>query len=365
MFSRTRRTVTGGAAAVLVGAGIAAAPFIFPPAGPKIGPLRTGDPKVAAATYDLGQHTIALPSGESEELAGAVYYPARLAGRHHLILLLHGTHDTCTDAGDAWPCHKPGLEVPSYLGYGYLADALVRQGDIVVSVAANATIGSADTDHEAVVLNRQLELWRTWNTSASGPFGATFTGHLDLTDIGLIGHSRGGEAMARYAAGDAGGRPVAQIAGVLLLAPASSVIPGAPPSIPPDPMAVTLGTCDGDVGNNPRAYVTTPVAKDQRQIPRSLVVVTGANHNYYNTEWSPGNGMPGAADDAGYLKPPRPACAEHASARLSQTEQHQIAEAIATSFFRAAFAHQSTATALADLARTERAISVTSANSTP
>jgi hypothetical protein len=92
---------------------------------------------------------------------------------------------------------------------------------------------------------------------------------------------------------------VAQIAGVLLLAPASSVISGAPPSIPPDPMAVTLGTCDGDVGNGPRAYVTTPVAKDQRQIPRSLIVVTGANHDYYNTEWSPGNGVPGAADDAG------------------------------------------------------------------
>ena len=197
-----------------------------------------------------------------------------------------------------------------------------------------ATISSADTNVEGVVLNRHLQLWERWNTDAGGPFGNTFVGHVDLDGIGVVGHSRGGEAVARYAAGLAGSAPAIPVDGTLLFAPALPlVVNGVAPPVPvvSGDLAVTAGSCDGDVGVEGREYVTAPEPAGSA-FDRTLLTITGANHVFFNTEWSPSSGRPGTADDAGHLDPPDAACQTGSPSRLDEAEQHRLAETIATTF---------------------------------
>ena len=44
-----------------------------------------------------------------------------------------------------------------------------------------------------------LDLWQQWSTTGGGPYGDAFVGRVDLDDVGLMGHSRGGEGVVRAA----------------------------------------------------------------------------------------------------------------------------------------------------------------------
>jgi hypothetical protein len=58
---------------------------------------------------------------------------------------------------------------------------------------------------------------------------------------------------------------------------------------------------------------------------KSTVTVFGANHNYFNTVWSPSGGYPGAFDDGRYSS-----CDE----RLTQVEQRRVGASYIVGFFR-------------------------------
>lgn len=305
-------------------------------------------PGVTAALYDLGDSAVTTSTG-TEQLTAAVYYPTDLTGTHRIVLLQHGTHTPCADPTQQFPCTRPEDRADSFLGYGYLGEALALKGYVVVSISAERTIASADSGDEGYVANAHLALWRTWATEPSGPFGGTFVGHVDLGSIGVAGHSRGGEAMARYAAGAAGPAPAVPVAGVLLLAPAIPV-DGSPLAAPKAPTAVVLGTCDGDVGAAAKGYARTAGPQ------RTLVLVRGANHNFFNTRWTPGaGGLPDAVDDADRAAP---GCAPGSPTRLTPAEQQRLASSIAVTFFDAAFAPRSTQAALTALATKEPALTV-------
>jgi hypothetical protein len=88
------------------------------------------------------------------------------------------------------------------------------------------------------------------------------------------------------------------------------------------------GYCDGDVGPGAaQRYVDR--AADPALL-RSAVIVEGANHNYFNAEWVPGDSVvPGAFDDA-YLESGEidPLCDPDASTRLTASEQQEAAARI-------------------------------------
>ena len=113
---------------------------------------------------------------------GRVWYPAG-DGPFPLVLIVHGNHDPL-DYSDP--------------GYGYLGELLASRGFILVSVDENFINGGlrGESDGRAWLLLKHLEDWKRWNDSTGGPFYHK----VDMNNIGIMGHSRGGEAVGIAAA---------------------------------------------------------------------------------------------------------------------------------------------------------------------
>jgi hypothetical protein len=97
----------------------------------------------------------------------------------------------------------------------------------------------------AQLIQRHLDIWNTFNTTGGPPFGSAFVGNVDLSKVGTMGHSRGGEGVVRhFILNEDAGSPYG-IEAVLPLAPTDfnrSVINEVP-------LAVLLPYCDGDVAD--------------------------------------------------------------------------------------------------------------------
>ena len=124
---------------------------------------------------------------------GRVWLPEG-PGPFPLVLTVHGNHS---------------MEDFSDPGYAYLGDLLASQGFILVSVDENFLNSSLadmvnpingrpskENDARAWMLLEHLAQWRTWNSDPKHPL----YGKVDMERLGLIGHSRGGEAVAVAAA---------------------------------------------------------------------------------------------------------------------------------------------------------------------
>ena len=112
---------------------------------------------------------------------GRVWYPDG-AGPWPLALIVHGNHN--------W-------REFSDPGYGYLCDLLASRGFICVSVDENFINGlSAENDGRAWLLLKHFEAWKSFNETKDGPF----FGRVDMDNLAVMGHSRGGEAAATAAA---------------------------------------------------------------------------------------------------------------------------------------------------------------------
>jgi len=120
-------------------------------------------------------------------LNGRVWRP-RGEGPFPLILIVHGNH---------------GMEDYSDGGYAYLGELLASRGFLTVSVDENFLNGTWSGDFRgremparAWLLLRHLQQWRTWSETP----GHELSGLADLQRVLLVGHSRGGEAVAIAAA---------------------------------------------------------------------------------------------------------------------------------------------------------------------
>ncbi|MBL7112582.1 MAG: hypothetical protein ISS19_11660, partial [Bacteroidales bacterium] len=118
-----------------------------------------------------------------------VWYPGG-KGPFPLVLIVHGNH---LDRDYSDP------------GYDYLGKLMASRGFIFASVDENFLNAAwsnmfkqldEENDCRGWLLLKHLELWREWNEDEKNPF----YNKVDLSKIGLIGHSRGGEAVAIAAA---------------------------------------------------------------------------------------------------------------------------------------------------------------------
>jgi hypothetical protein len=236
-----------------------------------------------------------------------IVYPAKtgaleqvdLAGRLPVAVLVHGNHGWVTPAG----------VIANHDGYSYLQEALARAGIVSVSVdnnAANAV--NALIEMRAEIIMDALDIMRRLDRDAASRFHQ----RLDLDSVGLMGHSRGGDAVARAAALNAA-RPAADrfgIKAVCSLAPtdfSGTLQPAQVMSLSPTETpfyAVVYGALDGDVGGWSGAEAFTGTGfrlYDRATCDKAMVFIDHCNHNRFNRTWTNDDGGMDPADIGGRL----------------------------------------------------------------
>jgi dienelactone hydrolase len=228
-------------------------------------------------------------------LQGRVWYPEG-EGPFPLVLIVHGNH---------------GMEDFSDPGYAYLGELLASRGFIFVSVDENFLNSSVadladmlgpgleeESDARGWLLLEHLAQWSDWNADPAIPVA----GKVDMNRVVLIGHSRGGEAVAVATAFNRLDRYPDDatlvfeygfnIRGIIAIAPADRQYEPRDRATPLVDVNyfVIHGSMDGDVssfmGSSQYSRVELthdPTAEDFHF--KSTLYVVGANHGQFNTSW--------------------------------------------------------------------------------
>jgi len=350
------------------GAAPVAAPVAAPPAL-AVDPGKAGPYRTLTGTYTLpGLRVPGLPA--PVEVEGVVVSPVGTRGARPLVLFLHGRHYTCYGTGEEdlsaeWPCPRGTRAVPSHRGYLQAQRLLASQGYDTVSISANGInaqdyrLPDGGAAARSTLVRHHLRLWASWATASgrrSAPAAVRAAPVADVSKVLLVGHSRGGEGVNR-AAVDTRVTPPGQraatwrIAGLLHLAPTAF---GQNPA-PGVPAAVVLPYCDGDVSDlQGQQYVDRmrDVAPDAAL--RSSLLVMGANHNYFNSEWTPGVAVAPADDD--WYDDRDPVCGSgRTSQRLTAAQQRAVGATYVATAVRAFVARDAKVLPLLDGTRVRAA----------
>jgi hypothetical protein len=310
-----RRLDAAGVSALRSSRALASSTTVTPAALPPV----TVDPGVAGSYQTVtGEYTLAsvkLPDfPEAVEMQAVVVAPKGATGKHPLALFLHGRHSICygsDTAEEAWPCPAGSKPIPSYRGYLRAQKLLASQGYVTVSISANGINGQdfASDDGGAQARSSLIRLhlahWADWADGQAGaPAIVQAAPVADLSKVLLMGHSRGGDGVNRAAIDSLTPPPSAidgyhgpvrwKIRGTLLLAP---TLFGHNPEADV-PSVVVLPGCDGDVYDLQGQFsVDGTPGRGTGTSLHSAAFVVGANHNYFNSEWTPKLAAAPAWDD--------------------------------------------------------------------
>ncbi|MFF7969978.1 hypothetical protein [Streptomyces sp. NPDC007905] len=330
------RRLDGKDAAPTTSAGRMPAPL---PAN-SVDPGKPGSYRTKTGEYRLT--SVRLPGFSAPvEMRAAVVAPTGARGPRPLVLFLHGRHYTCYKGHDItgdWPCPAGTKPVPSHRGYLRDQKLLASQGYVTVSISANGINGQdwaaedGGAQARSSLVRLHLAKWADWAEHPdTAPPVVRDAPRADLSRVLLIGHSRGGEGVNRAALDSLYPPPADQdgyhgpvrwtIRGLVLIGP---TVFGQNP-VPDVPSATVLPGCDGDVSDlQGEVYVDGTRAVSRGGALHSAVYVIGANHNFFNSEWTPGQAAAPAEDD--FSDDPEhhdPVCSKHAATRLTADQQHR------------------------------------------
>lgn len=252
------------------------------------------------------------------EIWAKVFYPSdiKTSAPAPLVVMLHGNHGTCgtgtnprldtsCEYTDSGMCSQGFIPTPNHEGYNYLAENLASWGFIVVSVNANRGItcgGGTDGDGglnlaRGRLVLKHLDLLYQLSSSGSSKLGKgmlDLVGKIDFNNVGLMGHSRGGEGVraAYNLYRDTDSKWPKKIPGLKVKAIFEiGAVDGQTSRVLDADGTVwnqLLPMCDGDVSNLEGRFPYERMMSNASETPdaqKSLYEVWGANHNFFNTEW--------------------------------------------------------------------------------
>lgn len=228
------------------------------------------------------------------QLRGSLYYPTNRTSPSPVIVLVHGNHGSC-DTGSAPNCTAFKR---NDRGYAYMAENLATWGYTVLSLDQDQLMAFQDGQQgkgmhqRRLLIAAALDMLDKANTAPLPDEGANgindrLVGKLDMTRIGMMGHSRGGDAVTSFIdynrTRPAPGKRY-PLRGVINLA-GVDYERRAPYGVP---YLSILPHCDGDVSNlqAARNFERGQYIKDGDPFPKIQFSIHGTNHNWYNSVWS-------------------------------------------------------------------------------
>ena len=226
--------------------------------------------EIIEADFDLGEKSFVT------DLGNTVYYNVRgLAsvpkeeGKYSVVLIVHGRYNNTSN------------DTRFDKGFKYLADYLASYGYAVFTLdiqgAYNENFGNED-DNEKIrtMFSSFIEAFENANNGVLEGFSVDLTDTLDLDNIVLIGHSRGGETAIDVALENE------NIKGVI------SVAPTLPNELnrkyPNVPISIIVPELDGDVDTLDGFSLFDSIILDEdRTRDANLVFLEDANHNWFNS----------------------------------------------------------------------------------
>jgi large repetitive protein len=227
---------------------------------------------------------------------GSMWLPEGDPNKAPLLLFVHGNHGECDLSSGEPTGTLPICKIykRNDEGYAYMARNLASWGYTVVSLDQDELMNRQDSLGKGMHARRLLIMAMLDDLKAAGegtvlpganPEMATLLGgKLDMTRIGLMGHSRGGDAVASFVLYNQT-LPVGErfpLRAVVSIAPVDYER-HAPYGVP---YMTVFGSCDGDVSNlqGARLYERSQYT-NKNPYPSFQVVQVGGNHDAYNTVW--------------------------------------------------------------------------------
>ncbi|RAK27619.1 hypothetical protein B0I29_1222 [Actinoplanes lutulentus] len=249
-------------------------------------------------------------ASEQVEIRGQLYMPdwSLRTKPSPLIVLVHGNHGSC-DSGQVSATITCAEFKHNESGYAYLAENLATWGYTTFSISQDQLMMRQDSNKGKGMHNRRMLLAAALDaiTAASKKtglpidehttIGTVLSGHLDMSRIGMMGHSRGGDAVTNFIDYNRirTDGPRYPISGVISLAP-TDYERKAPYGMP---YMTILPMCDGDVSNlmGARQFERGQTVNSDDPYPKIQVEQLGAIHNWYNSVWYADGGADGQANN--------------------------------------------------------------------
>ena len=231
------------------------------------------------------------------QIRGTVYRPTNRVAPSPVIMIVHGNHGSC-DSGTAGATATCTIYKRNDSGYAYMGENLASWGYTVFSLDQDQLMQRQDGDAGKGMHNRRILMAAALDAlyaanepggipvSADANIGTTLEGKLDMTRIGMMGHSRGGDAVTNFIDYNrVRPEPLRRypIRAVIALAP-TDYERRAPYDVP---FMGVSALCDGDVSNQQaaRTFERSQYIKGDDPYPKLLTTIHGANHNWFNTTW--------------------------------------------------------------------------------
>ncbi|KAI9789786.1 MAG: hypothetical protein M1816_005827 [Peltula sp. TS41687] len=290
---------------------------------------------VATYTYPTGIDSIifnvppnntAAAELPATQIRGRFYFPFKHQPGTHpipLVILFPGRHGSCREQidvpglgripsnigafDDEGGCAGNQSAVESHRGFDYLGYALASYGYATISIEPLIINGLDPTEDDpalnkarARLLFRTIDKALEWNRDprkSIETLGFDIAGRIDFSNIGLMGHSRGGAAVrlaynlleSSFAklTGEVYNwkeRLGVTIKGVVEIAPYEAPENGVSVNVTGVPWALIGAGCEDDLIEF--AYINLIQRQSTQNLePNHFINVYGANHNYFNSEW--------------------------------------------------------------------------------